>query len=107
MAGVPHFADPVALMDSGRVDAVLVAAPSHLHAGLAEAAFARGLHVLMAKPLGLAIGEARRMVERVPEGLQLGVMLNQRHDPLFARLRELVAAGALGTLQRTHWTMTT
>jgi predicted dehydrogenase len=33
-------------------------------------------------------------------------MLNQRSDPSFLKIRELIASGAIGQLQRTNWIMT-
>ena len=50
---VARFEKAEELMDSGLVDAVLVAVPHYLHPDYAIYAFARGLHVLCEKPAGV------------------------------------------------------
>ena len=47
------FADYRELLDSGAVDAVLIATPHYLHPPIAVAAFQKGLHVLIESPRGL------------------------------------------------------
>jgi predicted dehydrogenase len=63
---VPAYRSHVAMLDAGRVDAVVVTAPNDVHAGVALDAVARGLPVCVEKPLattlrdGLALAEAAR-----------------------------------------------
>ncbi len=104
--GSTHFSDYRELVDSGLCDAVLVATPTLSHRDIGCYALDKGLHVLMEKPLGLSIAEADELIDRtVPEQV-FALMLNQRVDPVFARMKSLMDAGALGALQRSHWTMT-
>jgi len=103
---VPHFTDYDALYRSGLCDAVLIATPTFAHAAMGEAALDAGLHVMMEKPLGLSIGEGERLLSHQRDGQVFALMLNQRSDPLFVKMREVMQAGTLGDITRTHWTMT-
>jgi UDP-N-acetylglucosamine 3-dehydrogenase len=59
--GCAEFADLQALIGSG-VDAVTIAAPTHLHHDLALACIARGLHVMVEKPIAPTVEEGRAIV---------------------------------------------
>ena len=59
--GCAVFADLDALVESG-VEAVTIAAPTHLHHDLALACIARGLHVLVEKPIAPTVEEGRAIV---------------------------------------------
>ena len=106
-AGVAGFASAEALLESNLVDAVLVATPHPTHRELGERALQRGLHLLMEKPLTATKAEAERLLvaPRRP-GQVFGLMLNLRVHPQLVRLKALLDAGRLGSLQRVHWTIT-
>jgi predicted dehydrogenase len=104
--GARHFSDYRALVDSGDCDAVIVATPTFSHREVGEYALGAGLHLLMEKPLGLSVAEGEALLDSAAEGQVFALMLNQRLDPVFARMKSEIEAGTLGELQRTHWTMT-
>jgi len=57
--------------------------------------------------MGLSIAEGEELVARANRsGAVAALMLNQRADPLFLRMREIVVSGDLGDLIRINWTMT-
>jgi len=58
--GTRAFADLDDL--AGRLDAAVVAAPTVAHAEIGCALFARGLHVLIEKPIAASLAEADRMI---------------------------------------------
>lgn len=93
-------------MDSGLCDAVLVATPTLSHGDIGSYALDKGLHVLMEKPLGRSLAEAEQLLARAAPGQVFALMLNQRMDSVFVRMKAVIQAGTLGALQRTHWTMT-
>lgn len=105
-ASVEHFTDYKTLIDSGVVDAILVATPTYNHCEIGAYALDAGLHVLMEKPIGLSVAEGEAVLAKVKNGLQFGLMLNQRTDPVYVKIKELVDSGAIGEIQRTQWTMT-
>jgi predicted dehydrogenase len=60
---VQCFDSAQALLESGVVDAVIIATPHWLHPEIAVQAMERGLHVLTEKPAGVAVSQVRRMIE--------------------------------------------
>ena len=101
--GVPGFTDYRELLQSGLVDAVLVATPHPLHAEVAECAFQHGAHVLCEKPLAISISEGRRMVAAAQQhGCLLGAMLQMRTERHFRLARRAVEEGVIGDLLRVH-----
>ena len=105
--GVAHFTDYRELIASRLCDAVVVATPTYSHLDVGAAVLDAGLHLMMEKPMGLSIAEGEELVARANRsGAVAALMLNQRADPLFLRMREIVASGDLGDLIRINWTMT-
>jgi predicted dehydrogenase len=81
------------------LDGVVLATPSALHAAQSLQALAGGLPVFCQKPLGRNAGETRAVVEAARQAdLLLGVDFSYRHLDGARRIRELVAAGELGTV---------
>lgn len=92
---------------SGLIDAVIVATPHYHHPECAILAFQYGLHVLIEKPAGVYTKQVREMNEAAAaSGKVFSIMYNQRTNPLYAKLRELIAAGELGEIRRTNWIIT-
>lgn len=84
----------------GDCDGVVIAAPAPLHASLSQKAFLDGKHVYVEKPLAMTLDEADAMIEaavRAERHLMVGHLL--QYHPVFARLRDMVRQGDLGTLQ--------
>lgn len=105
---VATFTDPAALLRSGRVDAVVIATPHPSHADLTVAALKAGLHVLVEKPIAVHKAEAQRMIRAHARRKRqvFAAMFNQRTDPAYQRMRDLVAGGELGAVQRVNWIIT-
>lgn len=104
---VKVFDRPEALMASGLVDGVLIATPHYDHPPLAIQAFAQNLHVLVEKPAGVYTKQVRGMNEAAQKsGRVFGIMYNQRTNPLYQKLRDLIISGELGELKRTNWIIT-
>jgi predicted dehydrogenase len=95
-AGVRTTTEPEALIADPGVDAVVLATPPAATAELARIALEAGKYVLAEKPLGVSVAgtAAVRDAPGARERLQIG--LTYRHHPGVERLRELIAAGALG-----------
>jgi spore coat polysaccharide biosynthesis protein SpsF len=79
-------------------DAVVIASPTSMHAEHALAALREGRPVLVEKPLAAAVSDAEQVARVAGErGLTCGVAMNLRFHPGVRKLRELLAAGRLGT----------
>lgn len=106
-ASVAKFDTAAALMDSGLVDAVLIAVPHYDHPGLAIEGFRRGLHVMVEKPAGVYTKQVREMNAAAEKaGVVFGMMFNQRTDHVYRKMKELVDSGELGAIRRTSWIIT-
>lgn len=107
--GVPTYADGLELIRSEDVDAVVTTLPHFQHAEIGLAALDHGLHVLVEKPVGVHVEQAQDLVDRASErpDLVFAVMFNQRTNPLYQKVREIVAGGEIGEIRRSTWVITT
>ena len=98
-SNVRHFDDVDAMLDSGEVDAVIVATPHPSHRFIGEKVLQRGLHLMMEKPLAASKLDAERLLE-IPrqDGQQFGIMMNMRLHPQMQRIKRLLDGGELGEL---------
>lgn len=93
--------------ESGLVDAVLIATPHYDHSYLAIKAFEHGLHVLCEKPAGVYTKQVREMNEAAEKsGKVFSMMYNQRTNPLYQKVRDLIQTGELGEIRRINWLIT-
>lgn len=85
------------------IDAVLIAAPNHIHAVAAVAAMQAGKGVYCEKPLTHSIYEARRLAQVARETGVATQMGNQGHSTDdIRRAVEWVRAGAIGPVREVH-----
>ncbi|WP_295460597.1 Gfo/Idh/MocA family oxidoreductase [uncultured Pseudomonas sp.] len=96
---VPHFSDHRQLLQSVRPDAVIVANPNALHVATALDCLALGIPVLLEKPMGTTPAEVAQLLQ-AQRNLQVPLLVghHRRHNPLIARVRELLRQGAIGRL---------
>lgn len=105
--GIACFEDAYGLIGSGLAEAVVVALPTHLHAPIGIRALEAGLHLMMEKPLACHKAEGERILAaRQREDQAVALMMNQRTHPCYAKIKQWIASGAIGELQRVAWTMT-
>lgn len=101
------FEDLGSLLAADCVDAVVLAAPTGLHAPMAIEALQAGVHVILEKPLALHKAEGERILAaRQRDDQVFSLMMNQRCNPLYLKIKAWMDEGAIGRLQRTSWTMT-
>lgn len=101
------FDNADALLKSGLTDAVIIATPHYDHPGLAIKGFEVGQHVLIEKPAGVYTKQVRSMNELAKtSGKVFGIMYNQRTNPLYQKLKDLIDSGELGEIRRTNWIIT-
>jgi UDP-N-acetylglucosamine 3-dehydrogenase len=86
--GCATFTDLDALLEHG-VDAVTIAAPTHLHHDLAVACIRRGIHVLVEKPIASGPEEGRRIIAAARRaGVTLMVGHVERFNPAVQSIKE-------------------
>jgi predicted dehydrogenase len=95
--GLPWFAEADALLDAVRPAAAIVATPNALHLSAARACIARGLPVLVEKPLADTLDAGLALVrEAAQAGVPVLVGHQRRHSPMMRQARRLVDDGVLG-----------
>ncbi len=107
--GVPFFADYRDMIASGAVDAIVTTVPHYLHPEIGIHALEHGTHVLGEKPAGVYTRQVKRLLDVAaahPE-LTFAIMFNQRNNPLYRRIKEIVDAGEIGRIRHTNWVITT
>lgn len=103
---VPGFATHTELLDSGLVDAVVIATPHYFHPPIAIEAFSKGLHVMSEKPLAVTVADADAMIAAAKaSGKKFGVMYQMRSEPQNQAARKVIESGRLGAIYRTSLVM--
>jgi len=104
LPGIAVFGGAEELIASGACNAVLIATPHYFHPPIAIAALEAGLHVMSEKPAGVYTKQVREMNEAAAKsGKIFAIMFNQRSEPRYRKLRELVRSGQYGGLIRVTW----
>ena len=114
LKNVSDYGEGIAVYNSGEelieksdVDAVIIATPHYLHPPLAVAALKRGFSVVCEKPAGVYTKQVKEMNEaaKTAKGL-FTVMFNQRTNPVYRKMREIILSGGIGTIKRINWIIT-
>ena len=104
---LPVFKSAEEMMDSGLIDSVLVSVPHYDHPKFAMMAMEKGLHVLIEKPAGVYTKQVIEMNEFAKKhDVKFGIMMNQRTNCIYRKMREIVQSGELGEIRRTNWLIT-
>ena len=98
------FGDGHQLIQSGAVDAVIIATPHFQHTTLGIAAFENGIHALVEKPVSSHKADAESLIaahQNFPEVVFAG-MFQLRTEPRYQKIRKLIQED-LGQLVRVNW----
>lgn len=105
---VPRFKDYRKMFDkiAGKVDAVSIAIPDHMHYPVARWALEQGINVYCEKPLVRTIWEARELKKAAAKAGVITQMGNQGHTHEGLRyIKEWTQAGVIGdVVEVLHWT---
>lgn len=107
--GIPFYDNYIDMLESGHVNAVLTCVSHYLHPEIAINALKRNIHALVEKPAGVytkQVQELNEFAATKPE-LTFGIMFNQRSNPLYQKVKEIIDAGEIGEIRRTNWIITT
>ncbi len=100
-----RFVDYRRLLDTCRdLDGAIIATDVNTHAEIALACISAGVPIYLEKPMTRTVDEAIELTAAAKRA-QVPVMIgfNLRYAPFFARLRELVADGAVGDVVSIEW----
>ena len=105
--GIKGFTTPDEMIAAGAVDALLIATPHYHHVPIGIAALRAGLHVLIEKPISVHKADGERLLAAHQDRRQVfAVMFNQRTDPHYQKIRQLIQGGELGEIRRVNWIIT-
>ena len=105
---VAVFEDYKELLDSKLVDALIIAVPHYLHPEMAIESLKRNINTMVEKPAGVYASQIREMnaeAEKHPD-VKFAMMFNQRTNPLYQKVKEILDAGTIGELRRVTWIIT-
>ncbi len=111
-SGVARFRDYRQMLDSAALDGVIIATPHYDHPDMSIAAFERGIHVLVEKPIAVHVNEAQRMIDayhsfkRQMPDLVFAAMFMQRTWGHWRKIKAMIDRGELGRLIRCSWIIT-
>ncbi len=92
------YTDLSLMIETEKIDAVLISTPHPLHKEHAIAALEAGVHVLVEKPMALTVADCDVMIETAQkQKKQLGVISQRRWLPASQRIKQAIDAGKLGT----------
>src|SRR5689334_12663962 len=90
--GCPTVPDIRDLLELG-VDAVSIAAPTHLHRSIALTAVGRGVHILVEKPIASSVEEGHEIVAAARRaGVTLMVGHVERFNPAVAAIKQAISS---------------
>ena len=91
------------ILNDPAIEAVLICSSTNTHADLIMAAAAAGKHIFCEKPIDFDLAKIDRALAAVEKaGVKLQIGFNRRFDANFARAREAVARGEIGTPHLMH-----
>ena len=111
LAETAQFTDYQEMLDGAELDGVIIATPHYDHPDMSLQAFARGIHVLVEKPIAVHVKEARRMIDgyraakEAQPDLVFAAMFMQRAWGHWRVIKSMIAGGELGAahpLQLAH-----
>lgn len=106
-AKIKYFDDAETMFKSGEIDLAVIAIPHYDHPKYSIMALNYGLNVICEKPAGVYTKQVKEMNEVAEKsGKIFAVMFNQRTNPVFKKMRDMVQEGAVGEIKRTNWIIT-
>ncbi len=103
------YSDYKEMVTSGEVDAIITTVPHYLHPEMAMFALDNGVHVLNEKPAGVYTKQVKELnaFAASKDDVTYAIMFNQRNNPLYQKIKQIVEDGDIGLIRRTNWIITT
>lgn len=95
------------LIEAKCVDALIIATPHYDHPGMGIQGLEANLHILVEKPIGVYTKAVKELNKSAIGSNQVfTIMYNQRTNPVYIKVRDLVQSGEIGELRRVNWIVT-
>ncbi|HEY64130.1 MAG TPA: Gfo/Idh/MocA family oxidoreductase [Caldilineae bacterium] len=97
---IPVYASHQELYERATLDAVIIATPDFAHREPAVDAAARGLHLMIEKPLATSLEDAAAIRDAVRDaGVRCMIAFENRWNPAFVQARAAIARGEVGAVR--------
>ena len=104
---IPFYREVDNFLDKKLIDVAIIATPHRSHIDLGKQALKKNINVIIEKPLAVTSMQCREFVEFSKKyDAKFGIMLNQRTNPAFLKLKKFITNGELGKIHRYQWTIT-
>lgn len=104
----PAYKSLEEMLEKAALDCVMIEVPHYQHPACAITAMRAGVGVIVDKPAGVYTQQVEQMYAVAKEtGVPLAMMFNQRTNPCFKKMRDMIAAGVIGEIKRASWIITT
>lgn len=106
--GAKAYYDVDTMINSGDIEAIIIATPHYQHTTITLKAFDAGLHVLTEKPIAVHKADALKMIDAHQKHphLRFAAMFNQRTRPIYQKIKTMIKEGELGEINRVNWIIT-
>lgn len=99
--GAKVSSDPIEVINSGEIDAILIASPTPTHVDLIDAGIDAGLHIMCEKPIDLDINRVEKLRDKANSAnVNISLGFNRRFHPQFETINNRVKAGDIGNLEQ-------
>lgn len=106
-SSVARFKSAEEMFNSGLIDCAIIAVPHYFHPPLSIAALNAGINVISEKPAGVYTKQVKEMNAVAEKSDKLfAVMFNQRTNPCYIKMRDIVVNGEIGDVKRVNWIIT-
>jgi predicted dehydrogenase len=96
---IPWFPHHVDMLDKVRPQGLIIATPNQTHVSIALDCLARGVAVLVEKPVSDTVANAQLLADaQATSGVPVLVGHHRRHNPINRRAKEIVSSGRLGRI---------
>ena len=102
-----YYDDVTQMLDQEKPDLLIIATPPDNHLETAVEAAARGVHLLIQKPLACSVAEGEKIIDSCEKNhCGLKVSFARRYYPAFQKAYELINDSGQGLLLRCTWNST-
>jgi len=104
---IPFYKEVGDFFDKNIIDVAIIATPHRSHINLGKQALKQNINIIIEKPLAVTSMQCRDLIEFSKNyDAKFGIMLNQRTNPAFLKLKKMITTGVLGKIHRYQWTIT-
>lgn len=97
--GLLYYDTPEKIVNSDKIDTVMIGVETNRHADFVELAARAGKHILLQKPMATTLEDCDRIIKVIHEtGVKFSMAFQMRHDPANIKIRNVVQQGLLGNL---------